>query len=68
MEKWFKFSTEAFLAILLTSIGIYIAIVILTRRIGGKRSFSKMSSFDVAVTVAIGSMLATTVLSKSVSL
>lgn len=67
MKKWFEFSTDAFLAILLTSIGIYIAIIILTR-IGGKRSFSKMSSFDFAVTVAIGSMIATTVLSKSVSL
>ena len=36
--------------------------------INGKRSFSKMSSFDFAMTVAIGSVIATTILSKSVSL
>lgn len=67
MEEWFKFSFESFWAILLTAIGTYIAIVLFTR-IGGKRSFSKMSSFDFAVTVAIGSMVATTILSKSTSL
>jgi len=67
MEDWFTISTTSVWAILLTSLGIFIAVIILTR-IGGKRSFSKMSSFDFAVTVAIGSMIATTVLSKSTSL
>lgn len=56
-----------FVAIILTAIGIYIALVLFTR-ISGKRSFSKMSSFDFAMTVAIGSVLATVILSKSVSL
>lgn len=67
MDKWFTFSIDGFMAILLTAVGAYIAIIVLTR-IGGKRSFSKMSSFDFAITVALGSMVATTVLSKSVSL
>lgn len=67
MDTWFTFSTEALLAILITGIVVYIAVLILTR-IGGKRSFSKMSSFDFAITVALGSMVATTVLSKSVSI
>ncbi|WP_300434958.1 DUF421 domain-containing protein [Christiangramia sp.] len=67
MEKWFAFNLESMLAIVLTAVGIYIAIIIYTR-IAGKRSFSKMSSFDFAMTVALGSMIATTVLSKSVSL
>ncbi|SDS23354.1 YetF domain-containing protein [Gramella sp. MAR_2010_147] len=67
MEKWFAFEWNSMIAILLTAIGIYIAIIIFTR-IAGKRSFSKMSSFDFAMTVALGSMIATTVLSKSVSL
>lgn len=67
MEKWFSFSFEGLFAITLTAVGSYIAIIILTR-LGGKRSFSKMSSFDFAITVALGSMVATTVLSKSVSL
>lgn len=67
MEKWFQFKEMDLLAILLTAIGIYIAVILFTR-IAGKRSFSKMSSFDFAMTVAVGSMIATTVLSKSVSL
>ncbi|SDH66542.1 DUF421 domain-containing protein [Winogradskyella thalassocola] len=67
MNDWFKFSSNGLFAIVLTAIGIYIALVILTR-ISGKRSFSKMSSFDFAMTVSIGSILATVIVSKSVSL
>ena len=67
MDKWFAFNEMNLIAIVLTTIGIYIAIILYTR-LAGKRSFSKMSSFDFAMTVAVGSMIATTVLSKSVSL
>jgi uncharacterized membrane protein YcaP (DUF421 family) len=67
MEKWFAYNVEDLMALVLTAVGIYIAIILFTR-IAGKRSFSKMSSFDFAITVSIGSMIATTVLSKSVSL
>ncbi|MGA8853797.1 MAG: YetF domain-containing protein [Christiangramia sp.] len=67
MEKWFVFKEIDLLAIVLTAIGIYLAVILFTR-LAGKRSFSKMSSFDFAMTVAVGSMIATTVLSKSVSL
>jgi uncharacterized membrane protein YcaP (DUF421 family) len=67
MEKWFEASTTSLIAIVLTAMGIYFATIIFTR-LAGKRSFSKMSSFDFAMTVAIGSIIATTVLSKSVSL
>jgi len=67
MEKWFEASWTSTIAILLTATGIYLAIIIFTR-IAGKRSFSKMSSFDFAMTVAVGSILATTILSASVSL
>ncbi len=67
MEKWFTTSYINVLAICLTAIGIYIAILVLTR-ISGKRSFSKMSSFDFAMTVAIGSIVASTILGASVSL
>ena len=67
MEKWFNTSASSLLAIVLTTIGIYIAIIIFTR-LAGKRSFSKMSSFDFAMTVAIGSIIATTILSASVTL
>lgn len=67
MEEWFEFSWEAFGAILISAFGIYVAVILMTR-ICGKRSFSKMSSFDFAMTVAVGSIIATTILSKSVSL
>lgn len=67
MEKWFEFSTESLIAITLTAIGIYLTVIILTR-IAGKRSFSKMSSFDFAMTVAIGSIIAGTTLNSSISL
>ncbi|MGB5553811.1 MAG: YetF domain-containing protein [Flavobacteriaceae bacterium] len=67
MNEWFKFSMNGLWAICLTGIGIYLVIIVFTR-LCGKRSFSKMNSFDFAITVALGSMVATTVLSKSVSL
>lgn len=67
MSAWFTYSAESLIAIILTALGIYLALVIYTR-ISGKRSFSKLSSFDFAITVAIGSIMATSILSKSVSL
>lgn len=67
MEKWFEASWTSIIAICITAVIIYLAVIIFTR-IAGKRSFSKMSSFDFAMTVAIGSIIASTVLSESVSL
>ncbi|WP_373486868.1 DUF421 domain-containing protein [Blastomonas sp.] len=45
----------------------YIAIIIILR-VGGKRTLAKMSAFDLVVTVALGSILATILLSKDVTL
>lgn len=42
----------------LSMVAAYAAVIIATR-IGGLRSFSKMSSFDFAMTVAVGSLMAT---------
>lgn len=67
MEKWFEASTESLMAICLSAAGIYIAVILFTR-IAGKRSFSKMSSFDFPMTIAVGSIIASTALSSSVSL
>lgn len=67
MEKWFEASLTSLIAIVLSAIGIYITVIIYTR-IAGKRSFSKMSSFDFAMTIASGSILASTILLKNVSL
>lgn len=67
MVHLFKISWNEVGIIALSSIGIYFAVIILTR-ICGKRSFSKMSSFDFAMTVAVGSIIATTILSSTVNL
>lgn len=53
--------------IILSALGIYIMVILFTR-LAGKRSFSKMSSFDFAMTVAVGSVIASTILSPSVNL
>ena len=45
----------------------YIALV-LALRISGKRTLTKLNAFDLVVTVALGSTLATVLLSKSVAL
>jgi len=67
MENWFDVSYESVIAISLSALGIYAAVILFTR-LAGKRSFSKMSSFDFAMTVAVGSILASTILNSSVSL
>lgn len=42
--------------------------LVLILRISGKRTLSKMNAFDLVVTVALGSTLATIILSKDVAL
>ena len=49
--------------IFLSCLCVYLGLVVLVR-INGLRTFSKMSSFDFPITVAIGSIVATTVVSK----
>ncbi len=46
---------------------VYAGVVLLTR-IFGKRSFSKMSGFDFPMTVAVGSIIASTIMSPSVTI
>lgn len=50
--------------IALSACVMYVAVILLTR-LAGVRSFSKMSGFDFAVTVAIGSVLGSVILSKN---
>ena len=52
---------------LLVGVLAYAALVLLLR-ISGKRTLSKMNAFDLIVTVALGSTLATVLLSKDVPL
>ncbi|WP_130011205.1 DUF421 domain-containing protein [Serinicoccus sediminis] len=61
---WFD-SWSAVLRIVLVGAASYVALVVLLR-LGGKRILAKLSAFDLVVTVALGSMLASAVLSKDV--
>lgn len=61
---WITMPLDAVPYILLSTTGIYITVILFTR-ISGLRTFSKMSSFDFAMTVAVGSLIATTITLKS---
>lgn len=60
---WIVTSWEAAAMTVVNAVGIYAAVILFTR-LAGLRSFSKMSSFDFAMTVAVGSLIASTVLMK----
>lgn len=61
--SWLSTTWSSILMVIISSIGIYIAVIFFTR-LSGLRSFSKMSSFDFAMTVAIGSVIASSILTK----
>lgn len=67
MGPLFETSWKSVGLIVVSAAGIYAAVILLTR-LCGKRSFSKMSSFDFAMTVAVGSIIGTTILSSTVRL
>lgn len=62
--QWITTTPTALGMVLVSGVGIYIVLLVLTRATG-LRSFSKMSSFDFATTVAFGSIIASTLLSKN---
>lgn len=53
--------------VLLVGVSAYVALVLMLR-VSGPRTLSKLNAFDLVVTVALGSTLATVLLSKDVSL
>ena len=55
------------LRILIVGPVAYAALVVMLR-VSGKRTLTKLNAFDLVVTVALGSVLATVILSKSVPL
>lgn len=61
--SWFTSTWQALALVLASAAGIYVSLIVLTR-IAGLRSFSKLSSFDFAVTVALGSVVATTLIAE----
>lgn len=59
-DKWFAASFSDLLAIFVSALLVYIAVLVYTR-VFGLRSFSKMSAADFAMTIACGSILGATV-------
>lgn len=60
VKEWLVTSWPDAAMVLVTLVGVYIAIIVYCR-IVGLRSFSKMSAFDFSMTVAVGSILATSI-------
>jgi uncharacterized membrane protein YcaP (DUF421 family) len=58
---------DSIIRVLVLGVSAYIALVSLLR-VSGKRTLAKLNAFDLVVTVALGSALATVILSKDVSL
>ena len=68
MDEGIFFNTwSGLLRVVIIGTLAYLALVLLLR-ISGKRTLSKMNAFDLVVTVALGSTLATIILSKDVAL
>ncbi|HEX7239694.1 MAG TPA: hypothetical protein VF263_05485, partial [Longimicrobiaceae bacterium] len=60
-------SWYALVRVLLVGTAAYVALVLMLR-VSGKRTLAKMNAFDLVVTVALGSTLATVLLSRDVAL
>ena len=67
MENWLVVSETTIIKVVLSVISIFTVMIVITR-INGLRTFAKMSSFDFAATIAIGSVLASIVLNTNQSL
>nr|WP_238943156.1 DUF421 domain-containing protein [Planococcus beijingensis] len=63
----FKITLDSFIRIATVGFFAYVGLVIFLR-ISGKRTLTKLNAFDLVVTVALGSTLATILLDSSISL
>ena len=61
--NWISATGTSLFMVLLSGLGIYVAMMLFTR-MSGLRTFSKMSGFDFAITVAFGSVIASTILAE----
>ncbi|MBE0391883.1 DUF421 domain-containing protein [Flavobacterium sp. PL002] len=67
MDKIFFSNWYSIIRVIIITIIAYPALILILR-ISGKRTLSKMNAFDLIITIAIGSIFATVILSKDVSL
>lgn len=61
LRDWMFTSISEVGLVLLSAIGIYVAVIAATR-ISGLRSFAQFSSFDFALTIAVGSLISMTLI------
>ncbi len=66
-QSWMMIDEQQIIGITVSVVVFYFCLILFTR-LAGLRSFSKLSSYDLAMTIGIGSILASTVVSKSTSL
>lgn len=57
VKTWLSTDWQQIWLVVVSAIGVFVAVVVVARTVG-LRAFSKMSSFDFAVTVATGSIMA----------
>lgn len=67
MEPLFFDNWQTLSRTLIVGVSAYVSLVLLLR-ISGRRTLSKMNAFDMVVTVALGSTLATILLNRDVAL
>lgn len=67
MDKIFFSNWYSIIRIIIITLIAYPALIFILR-ISGKRTLSKMNAFDLIITIAIGSIFATVILNKDVSL
>ena len=67
MTHWFIASWPHLFAAIASAAIIYVCVIVYAR-LAGVRSFAKMSGFDFAMTIAVGSVIASTALSGSTPL
>ena len=66
-DTFFFADWAGLLRIIVVAVGAYAGLIVMLR-VSGKRTLSKMNAFDLIVTVALGSVLATVILNKDVPL
>lgn len=64
VAEWLGTSWQEVGLVVLSTLFVFIAVIVVVR-LNGLRSFSKMSSFDFAVTVAVGSLIASVSIGSS---
>ena len=67
MSRWFFSSWQDVLRVLVVGVLTYVSLVVILR-ISGKRTLSKMNAFDFVITIALGSSVASILLSRDVTL